>query len=167
MSIVISFLLCIYHSFPMANLLIIFLYDLRYTYCFFIYHQWFVWDKVSKSGPNKTCGRQPLKSWRRLVCFKHIPSNFVKDLLPQILLGPFLNTLSVIETFCGQTQHFITLACNRDLTSKQWHFLMFYYFLLRSIDFPLLRRCHFFYAHKFLFPFLGLWFKFYIDSLFS
>ena len=40
------------------------------------------WDKVFKNGPSKICGRQPLKK--------------LKGCLPQILLGPFLNTLSQI-----------------------------------------------------------------------
>ena len=39
-----------------------------------------IWDKVFKNGPSKICGRQPL--------------SFFKGCLPQILLGPFLNTLS-------------------------------------------------------------------------
>ena len=42
------------------------------------------WDKVFKSGPGKICGRQPLKN---LKGYK-----FFKGCLPQILLGPLLNT---------------------------------------------------------------------------
>ena len=39
-----------------------------------------IWDKVfKKNGPSKICGRQPLQ-----------------NLLPQILLGQFLNTLSYL-----------------------------------------------------------------------
>ena len=40
-----------------------------------------IWDRVFKNGPSKICGRQPLK----MYAFKDCP--------PQILLGPFLNTL--------------------------------------------------------------------------
>ena len=53
-----------------------------------------IWAKVFKNGPNKICGRQPLKNlklydlWSRPYHF-----NFFKGSLPQILLGPFLNTL--------------------------------------------------------------------------
>ena len=43
------------------------------------------WDKVFKNGPIKICGRQPLKNFKGY-----------KGGLPQILLGPFLNTLSQI-----------------------------------------------------------------------
>ena len=41
-------------------------------------------DKVFKNGPGNICGRQHLR----------VPSNFFKGYLPQILLGPFLNTLT-------------------------------------------------------------------------
>ena len=37
---------------------------------------------ILKNGPSKICGRQPLKNLK-----------FFKGYLPQILLGPFLNTL--------------------------------------------------------------------------
>ena len=42
-------------------------------------------DKVFKNEPSKICGRQPLKNLK-----------FLKDGLPQISLGPFLNNLSHI-----------------------------------------------------------------------
>ena len=45
--------------------------------------QSFTWDKVFKNGPSKICGKQRLKYMK-----------FLKGCLPQILLGPFLNTLS-------------------------------------------------------------------------
>ena len=44
------------------------------------------WDKVFKNGTSKICGRKPLEN---LGC------------LPQVLLGPFLNTLSQIIGFSG------------------------------------------------------------------
>ena len=45
------------------------------------------WDKVFKNGPSKIC-------WGRPYYF-----NFFKGCLPQILLGPFWNTLSQILTY--------------------------------------------------------------------
>ena len=48
------------------------------------YSSLLIWDKVFKSGPCKICGRRPLK----------ILKEFFKGSLPQILLGPLLNTLS-------------------------------------------------------------------------
>ena len=45
------------------------------------------WEKVFKNGPSKICGRQPLKHLS-------LPFKFFKGSLSQILLGPFLNTLS-------------------------------------------------------------------------
>ena len=44
---------------------------------------YFIWDKVFKNGPSEICGRQPLSNLKWLF----------KGCLPQILLGPFLNTL--------------------------------------------------------------------------
>ena len=46
-------------------------------------------NNVSKMGPSKICGRQPLKDLSRLY-----PSKFFKGYFPQILLGLILNTLS-------------------------------------------------------------------------
>ena len=46
-----------------------------------------IWVKVFKNVPSKICGRQQAV---------HITSNFFKGCLPQILLGPFLNTLTQI-----------------------------------------------------------------------
>ena len=31
---------------------------------------WDIWDKVFKNGPNKNCGRQPLKSLKEYVLLK-------------------------------------------------------------------------------------------------
>ena len=53
------------------------------------------WYKVFKNGPSKICGRQPLRNWRDMICLsKPYPFKFSKGYLPQILLGPFLNTFS-------------------------------------------------------------------------
>ena len=46
------------------------------------------WTKVFKIGPSKNCGRQPFH-------FK-FHFKYFKGCLPQILLGPFLNTLTHI-----------------------------------------------------------------------
>ena len=48
------------------------------------------WDIVFKNGPNKICGRQPLKN------LKGYPFKFFKGFLPQILFGQFLSFLSHI-----------------------------------------------------------------------
>ena len=54
------------------------------------------WGQVLKNGRTKICGKQPLKIWsdNRPYYF-----NFFKGCLPQILLGPFWNTLSQILTY--------------------------------------------------------------------
>ena len=46
-----------------------------------------IWDKVFKNELSKTCGRQLLKHLKGYGLPK-------ADRLPQILLSPFLNTLS-------------------------------------------------------------------------
>ena len=61
---------------------------------FFVVYPFFsnIWDKVFKNGPSKICGRQPLKNSKGYGLL----IKFFKGCLPQILLGPFLNTLSYI-----------------------------------------------------------------------
>ena len=56
-----------------------------------------IWATVFKNGLSKLYGRQPLKNlkFRILNVFK-IHFNFLKVSLSQILLGPFLNTLTHI-----------------------------------------------------------------------
>ena len=56
--------------------------------------------QIFKNGPSKICGRQPLKIWIDIVCLS-IPYHFklFKCCLPQILLGPFWNALSLIWSF--------------------------------------------------------------------
>ena len=51
------------------------------------------WVKVFKNGPSKICGRQPLKVF--------------KGYLPQILLGPFLNTLTLSQWLRIYFLHFM------------------------------------------------------------
>ena len=52
-----------------------------------------IWNKDFKSGPSKICDRQPLKYLKDLLQADQTPSNFLKAVF-QILLDPFLNTLS-------------------------------------------------------------------------
>ena len=49
-----------------------------------------IWVKVFKNGPSNICGRQPLKKLK----WRPYSSKFFKGCLPQILLGPFLITLT-------------------------------------------------------------------------
>ena len=52
-----------------------------------------IWDKVFKNGPSKICGKQPLKNLNSALS-RPYPFKFFKGCLPQILFGPFFNTLS-------------------------------------------------------------------------
>ena len=49
------------------------------------------------NGPSKICGRLPLKICGRLPLSRPYHFKFFKCSLPQILLGPFLNTVSHIN----------------------------------------------------------------------
>ena len=57
-----------------------------------------IWDKVFKNGPDKICGRQPLKNLKeklkKYALGRPYPFKFFKDCLPQILLCLFLNSWS-------------------------------------------------------------------------
>ena len=65
-------------------------------------------DKVFRNGLRKTFGRQPLKNLKSF-----------KSCLPQILLGPFLNTLPHVnslrnlKTYIPQSQNFSTDKVHR------------------------------------------------------
>ena len=72
----------------------------------------FKWGKIFKNGPSKTCGRQ-----------------IFKGCLPQILLGPFLDTLSQISL-----QVMITSFPEVFISSK-YEFNLNYYFLFGAIFF--------------------------------
>ena len=50
-------------------------------------------DKVFKNGPSKICVIQPIKDLKGYG-LQTYHFNFFKGCLPQILLGPFVNTLS-------------------------------------------------------------------------
>ena len=53
------------------------------------------WVKVFKNGPSKICGRQSLKNLKWCDLLKQTNHfKFFKCCVPQILLGPFLNTLT-------------------------------------------------------------------------
>ena len=54
-----------------------------------------MWDKVFKNGPSEICGRQPLKNIFCLSRPYHF--KFFKGRLPQISLGPLLNTFSEMK----------------------------------------------------------------------
>ena len=55
----------------------------------------YIWDKLFRNGPSKTCGKQPLKNLKDLVCLKQtLHLQLFNGCLPQILLGPFLTILS-------------------------------------------------------------------------
>ena len=57
-------------------------------------------DKVFKNGPSETCGRQPSKNIKGYgLLSRPYPFKFFKSCLPQILLGPFLNTLSLTYVY--------------------------------------------------------------------
>ena len=67
------------------------------------------WDKVFKNGPSKICGRQPSKN------LKGYGLQIFKGCLPQILLGPFLNTLTQIRLW----NH--CCECVKSLLHCSWH----------------------------------------------
>ena len=54
-----------------------------------------IWDKLFKNRASEICGRQRLKIRSDMICLSR-PYHFkiFKGCLPQILLGPFLNTCS-------------------------------------------------------------------------
>ena len=62
-------------------------------------------DKVFKNGLSKICGRQPIKYLKEYGLLKQT-FKFFKGCLPNILLGPFSNTLSNIfnEFYILQTK---------------------------------------------------------------
>ena len=72
----------------------------------------FKWITLFKNGPSKICGRQPLKNFRDIVCLSRpYHFKFFKGCLPQILLGPFLNTLTELSLLILlRLTHFIPLV---------------------------------------------------------
>ena len=65
-----------------------------------------MWVKEFKNWPGKICGRQPLK-YLTCICLGR-PYHFIffKGCLPQILLGPSLNTLSHVLFICRITNYY-------------------------------------------------------------
>ena len=60
----------------------------------------YIWDKVFKNGLSKICEDRLQKIWNGLPKQTISLQIVYKSCLPQILLGPFLNTLSLVP-FCG------------------------------------------------------------------
>ena len=69
------------------------------------------WVKVFKNGPSKICGRQPL-------------CKFFKGCLPQISIGPFLNTLP-------QILHKISTNSNNQILLKVYPTISSYYLRIK------------------------------------
>ena len=88
-----------------------------------------IWVKVFKNGSSKSYCRQPLKNlkWYGLPCY-NITWIYFKCCLPQILLGPFLNTLTHIFWF------FKMKLCNSDshYTKALLHIIFLHYILVCS-----------------------------------
>ena len=81
-----------------------------------------IWDQEFKNRQSKICGRQSLKNLKGYglpkAYFLNFSFKFFKGCLPQILSGPFLNTLSHIFLGILSTDyevdifdHFFSWAC--------------------------------------------------------
>ena len=78
----------------------------------------YIWDKVFKSGPSKNCGRQPSKNLNGYgLLRKTVSIQIFKGCLPQILLGPILNTLSHIKLKLSLTDLQVSLGSTQILLS--------------------------------------------------
>ena len=53
----------------------------------------YIWGKIFKNGPSKIYGRQRFKKLKLYGLLKPYPIKIFKGCLPQVLFGPFLNTL--------------------------------------------------------------------------
>ena len=69
-----------------------------------------LYENVFKNGPSKICGRQPFKNLKGYGLRKQ---NFFKGRLPQILFGPFLNTL-----YSVRSEMSLTCSLNYHLNQK-------------------------------------------------
>ena len=89
---------------------------------------YYIWDKLFKNEPSKICERQPLKDLKE--SFK-----FFKGCLPQILLGPFLNTLSYLTRITQSGIRFILIHINFDekYFCKEYIFQVFFMSLRFSL----------------------------------
>ena len=79
----------------LKNIILFVLLERRSTHIARITIETIILDKVFKNGPSKICRRQPLKNFKWYGRPYHF--NLFKDSLPQIVLGPFLNTLSQLQ----------------------------------------------------------------------
>ena len=79
-----------------------------------------IWDKVFKNGTSKICERQPFKILKGygLLLADHTP----EDCRPQILLGPFMNTLSHISITIVQLKLKVLAqkGCGLNISSIVW-----------------------------------------------
>ena len=66
-----------------------------------------IWNKVFKNGPSRICGRQQRQNLKGygLLRTGYTPFRFFKGCLRQILLEPFLNTLSHILHLMSLKKH--------------------------------------------------------------
>ena len=75
-----------------------------------------IWDKVFKNGPSNICGRQPFKNLKGYgLLSRPYHFKFFKGCLPQILLGPFLNTLSHMTLLKTDSKTDITTDLFREI----------------------------------------------------
>ena len=75
------------------------IFNKMHLYSIHIFTYTYVRDKVFKNGPSKICGRQLLKNLKGYgLLSRPYPFIFFEGCLPQVSLGPFLNTLSNIQS---------------------------------------------------------------------
>ena len=111
------------------------------------------WVKVFKNGTSKICGRQLLKIWIDIVCLdKPYQFKFLKGFYPQILLGPFLNTLTQMLWYFILEQNIFLI--NKNVKTKIFDFSC----IIRRSFFCLIFQSLFFYAScsvKYIYYFKG------------
>ena len=74
------------------------------------------WVKVFKNRPSKTCEDSLQNIWRDMICLSRAyPFKFFESCLPEILVGPFLNTLFHIII----SKPFVTLSHSSFVTIVQ------------------------------------------------
>ena len=107
-------------------------YNLFYVFIFNVTN---IWIKVFKNGPSKICGRQPLKNfkWYGLL-----------SCIPQILLGPFLNTFNHMKLrsyICIQTEKSVARSLKFQWSLLTQFSLIFHFYTLwkrqRTFGFPM------------------------------
>ena len=107
-------------------------YNLFYVFIFNVTN---IWIKVFKNAPSKICGRQPLKNfkWYGLL-----------SCIPQILLGPFLNTFNHMKLksyICIQTEKSVARSLKFQWSLLTQFSLIFHFYTLwkrqRTFGFPM------------------------------